>query len=282
MPWAQSPFGRKLLQAIIDHYIRHGDVQTVAMLCCAFGFKSDSQNLFRRKTRSESGSRLLRWALKPGESPYHTIHPGDTSLDGWNVAGLKQNRSNSWSESLDDFRLPSVSHGPSAASHIAMSSIFAPTTSINPNGSANDAVATSGDEARDRDSRLLDPKLNVLYDNFRRCYADILYRWRLFKSRVLVLKYLSVPQDLHRGVDFVTECLPCRQTVRGPQCTLCKRLCMHCVICRIAVKGSASFCLICGHGGHSLHMAQWFAEETVCPTGCGCNCRLENASVFAP
>ncbi len=52
-----------------------------------------------------------------------------------------------------------------------------------------------------------------------------------------VLKYLSVPQDLHRGVDFVTECLPCRQTVRGPQCTLCKRLCMHCVICRIAVKG---------------------------------------------
>ena len=72
---------------------------------------------------------------------------------------------------------------------LLVSSIFAPTTSINPNGSANDAVATSGDEARDRDSRLLDPKLNVLYDNFRRCYADILYRWRLFKSRVLVLLF---------------------------------------------------------------------------------------------
>ena len=51
--------------------------------------------------------------VKPGESPYHTIHPGDTTHDGWNMIGLKQNRSNSWSESLDDFRLvgPS-SNGP--------------------------------------------------------------------------------------------------------------------------------------------------------------------------
>merc|ERR1712071_641474 len=54
----------------------------------------------------------------------------------------------------------------------------------------------------------------------------------------LVLKYLSVPLEPHRGVEFVSECYPCRQTVRGPQCMLCKRLCMHCSICRIVVKGS--------------------------------------------
>lgn len=43
--------------------------------------------------------------IKPGESPYHTIHPGDTILDSWNaLSGLKQIRSNSWSDSLDDFR----------------------------------------------------------------------------------------------------------------------------------------------------------------------------------
>ena len=40
----------------IDHYVKQGDIQTVAMLCCAFGFKSDSQNLMKRKNRSESGS----------------------------------------------------------------------------------------------------------------------------------------------------------------------------------------------------------------------------------
>lgn len=116
------------------------------------------------------------------------------------------------------------------------------------------------------------------------------------------MKYLSTPSDPHRGVDFVTECLPCRQTVRGPQCTLCKRLLLNCVICRVVVKGqlriskaqrilsifpsahfsgSASFCLVCGHGGHSLHIAHWFAEEDTCPTGCGCNCLFENTTVFS-
>ena len=52
---------------------------------------------------------------QPGESPYHTIHPGDTTLESWNVS--KQTRSNSWSDSLagfaDDFRpgINSVSSG---------------------------------------------------------------------------------------------------------------------------------------------------------------------------
>jgi hypothetical protein len=41
----------------IDHYVKLRDIQTVAMLCCAFGYKCDSQETFRRKTtRSESGS----------------------------------------------------------------------------------------------------------------------------------------------------------------------------------------------------------------------------------
>ena len=36
--------------------------------------------------------------------------------------------------------------------------------------------------------------------------------------------------------------------------------------------GSSSFCLVCGHGGHALHMMEWFKRESVCPTGCGCMC----------
>ena len=60
--------------------------------------------------------------VQPGESPYHTIHPGDTSLDGWNVTGLKQNRSNSWSESLDDFRLAISNHGSNAPSNMPLAS----------------------------------------------------------------------------------------------------------------------------------------------------------------
>ncbi|XP_046440628.1 GATOR complex protein WDR59-like isoform X2 [Daphnia pulex] len=277
-PWAQNPFGRKLLHAIIDHYVKLRDIQTVAMLCCAFGYKCDSQETFRRKTtRSESGSRNLRWGLKPGESPYHTIHPGDTTLDSWNV--LKQIRSNSWSDSLDDFRLatPGINSVPSGRP-LPIASIFLPhsvTSVVSVNGT------DGSEEYKDKDFRLLDPKFNGLFDNYRRCYADILYRWGLLEARVLVLKYLSTPIDPHRGVDFVTECVPCRTTVRGPQCTLCKRLLLNCVICRVVVKGSASFCLVCGHGGHGRCMSHWFTEEDECPTGCGCNCLLENNTVFS-
>ncbi|KAI9557296.1 hypothetical protein GHT06_017122 [Daphnia sinensis] len=279
-PWAQSPFGRKLLHAIIDHYVKLRDIQTVAMLCCAFGYKCESQDVFRRKTtRSESGSRNLRWGLKPGDSPYHTIHPGDTTLDGWNlVTGLKQIRSNSWSDSLDDFRLGNPGMNPiSNGRPLPVTSIFLP----HPTTSASSSNGIEGsEECRDKDLRLLDPKFNGLFDNYRRCYADILYRWGLLEARVLVLKYLSSPIDPHRGVDFVTECIPCRTTVRGPQCTLCKRLLLNCVICRVVVKGSASFCLVCGHGGHGRCMAHWFAEENECPSGCACNCLLENNTVF--
>ena len=28
----------------------------------------------------------------------------------------------------------------------------------------------------------------------------------------------------------------------------------------------------CGHGGHTLHLAEWFVVEDECPTGCGCRC----------
>ena len=29
-------------------------------------------------------------------------------------------------------------------------------------------------------------------------------------------------------------------------------------------------------GGHLDHMIQWFEKQSVCPTGCGCMCKLEN------
>lgn len=48
----------------------------------------------------------MQWKkFQPGNSPYHTIHPADTNLEGWNFQNLKQHRSNSWSESLDDLKV---------------------------------------------------------------------------------------------------------------------------------------------------------------------------------
>jgi hypothetical protein len=44
--------------------------------------------------------------------------------------------------------------------------------------------------------------------------------------------------------------------------------------------GLSNFCMVCGHGGHSDHMISWFETETVCPTGCGCSCMVETASML--
>lgn len=41
-------------------------------------------------------------------------------------------------------------------------------------------------------------------------------------------------------------------------------------------SGPSNFCIVCGHGGHTYHLASWFKNETVCPTGCGCYCLQEN------
>jgi len=57
---------------------------------------------------------LFNIFLQPGGSPYHTIHLADTTLEGWNFQNLKQHRSNSWSESLDDLKVIQDTFGDSA------------------------------------------------------------------------------------------------------------------------------------------------------------------------
>ena len=46
---------------------------------------------------------------QPGESPYHTVHPTESrrhpTLEGLGVNVSRQNRSNSWSDVLDESRL---------------------------------------------------------------------------------------------------------------------------------------------------------------------------------
>ncbi|XP_023233650.1 GATOR complex protein WDR59-like isoform X1 [Centruroides sculpturatus] len=65
-PWAQNSFGRKMLQSIIEHYIRHYDVQTAAMLCCMFGKRNDD-NPYNKRTVTDTGSGSQhsgKWWLK--------------------------------------------------------------------------------------------------------------------------------------------------------------------------------------------------------------------------
>lgn len=43
-------------------------------------------------------------------------------------------------------------------------------------------------------------------------------------------------------------------------------------MCQLSVRGQSMFCLACGHGGHTMHVQEWFSLHNVCPSGCGCRC----------
>ena len=59
-------------------------------------------------------------------------------------------------------------------------------------------------------------------------------KWNLMLQ---VLKYMSTPAEVHRGVEFYSECQYCNNKVRGASCLLCKRLVLQCSICNLSVRG---------------------------------------------
>lgn len=239
-PWHLHPFGQNLIHSLIQHYAKQSDIQMAGMLSCAFSYRSENPDVAQTRISSKSIN------ISPGGSPYHTIHLADTTLEGWNFQNLKQHRSNSWSDSLDDLKLIQDTFGDSVKS-----------------------------------IRLLDEKYTTLYDGYKKAYAEVLHRWRLLDARAQVLKHVSTtPLDTHKGVEFQSECQLCGKVSRGPQCMNCKRLALECVICHISVRGPSNFCIFCGHGGHTQHLATWFATKTLCPTGCGCYCLQESSTLL--
>ncbi|XP_064109399.1 GATOR2 complex protein WDR59-like isoform X3 [Macrobrachium nipponense] len=255
-PWCHHPFARKLVDSLLSHYLKLNDVQTATMLSCVFGTKAEAQNVaYPRKNRTESNSQHLldRLLRKTGGSPYNTIHGINTSLDGWDLCMVRHNRSNS-EGSLSDAARPSQ--------EVDLPALEA-TDTLNKNT-----------------SNLLDAGRSHQYNEMRRAYADILYRWGLLEQRAMVLKYLQTSPTVHKGVEFQTDCVHCGQSAKGPQCLYCRRFSFTCSICHIALKGTSNFCVVCGHGGHTYHLLDWFRDHNECPTGCGCDCIKEMDSLF--
>ena len=122
---------------------------------------------------------------------------------------------------------------------------------------------------------LLDVQLKNKYDQYRNYYADILYRWGLLDKRNEVLKYTKQFHQPKADVNFSILCSKCSRQLSGDNniCINCKTYGFYCTFCHLPVKGMSSICLQCNHGGHIHHMTKWFATSSLCPTGCGCECR---------
>ncbi|XP_075181564.1 GATOR2 complex protein WDR59 [Anomaloglossus baeobatrachus] len=251
-PWARHPFGRQLLESLLAHYCHLHDVQTLAMLCSVFDASLQLQSSALSSCHPfPSRSTHSRYpSFTSSGSGSSTSDPGFSNSGGWSIGCPDADHAVPWGDaSPDDYRYSNLSY-------------------VDPRERER--------EQHDKNKRILDPANAQQFDDFKKCYGEILYRWGLQEKRAEVLKFVSCPPEPHRGIEFGVYCSHCRSEVRGTQCAICKGFTFQCAICHVAVRGSSNFCLSCGHGGHTAHMLEWFSSQEVCPTGCGCHCLLES------
>lgn len=259
-PWAQHPFGRKLIKSLFDHYMSLYDIQTLAMLSCMLWTKSIAQLV----NQPAISPRPEKENLPPNNE--YSIMERASSPDDWNdlcLAGspisqknwinhsdnaMNLRRSNSWSDSYEGYRFNEI---------------------------GKEQKVMERDE-HTKSCCLLDPNLSHQYENYKKSYSNLLHQWQLFNKSAEVQKHMAVLPEAKEALEFKAICNYCHRETKGPQCDYCHKIALLCTVCQIGVRGSASFCLACGHGGHTLHMAEWFTSYTQCPSGCGCSCIDDN------
>lgn len=111
-------------------------------------------------------------------------------------------------------------------------------------------------------------------------YIDLLSKFQLWNvmAQVINLSPLSNINSINQTSTTVfTSCGLCQRPMNGRVawlCDRCKTKPAECSICHGVVSGLMVWCQGCYHGGHILHMSDWFAEKDYCPTGCGHMCEL--------
>lgn len=111
-------------------------------------------------------------------------------------------------------------------------------------------------------------------------YIDLLSKFQLWNVMAQVIN-LSPLQNINSinqtSTTIYTTCGSCNRPLNGKVswiCDRCKTKPSQCSVCHGVVAGLMAWCQGCYHGGHLIHMSQWFSENDYCPTGCGHICEL--------
>lgn len=111
-------------------------------------------------------------------------------------------------------------------------------------------------------------------------YIDLLSKFQLWNVMAQVIN-LSPLQNINSinqtSTTIYTTCGSCNRPLNGKVswiCDRCKTKPSQCSVCHGVVAGLMAWCQGCYHGGHLIHMNQWFSENDYCPTGCGHLCEL--------
>jgi WD40 repeat protein len=215
-PWTMHPFGSKLIQSLIDHYVYNcRDVQTAAMLVWTFS----SPKLGRPKqdcTKDKSGSLSMNSkksmydtvssncsnqpSANPSNKQFGNGQQADAISDEWNFVNGPETHlySNSWSNSTNNCELQLLESSSNDQNATTMAT-FKTSTAITSN---YDERATTNSARGDDHDRIDDssrfPKLNILSperslqnDLIMHVYAELLYRLNLLNQRAMVVKNIG-------------------------------------------------------------------------------------------
>lgn len=116
--------------------------------------------------------------------------------------------------------------------------------------------------------------------------VEFLARSRQFQDRAFFIKNCAIEEIRQLShIALSINCAHCftlldahasgEKRKWSASCPKCQRLKAVCAVCGQQCAGLWSTCQICGHGGHIHHLHEWFTSNTLCPAGCGHQCRME-------
>lgn len=292
-PWTMHPFGSKLIQSLIDHYVNNcRDVQTAAMLVWTFSSPKLGRSYQSQQQRLKQAGLVADSDATTSDGQQQRLGSNATIehiSDEWSVVvgprngatGATTLYSSSWSNSNSNSTMHQALGGSTGAG-------------LGPKqAGAADSAGGGGGGGGDNTSypklNILDPMKSLQNDLIMHVYAELLYRLNLLNQRAMLLKnvgsdsaYSELFATRQATIESPDEKLPkltiqcsnpaCRTKCQSVQCSKCKSFSLSCSICRLPVRGSCSVCLKCQHGGHVNHFSSWFSIYDFCPTGCGCKC----------
>ncbi|XP_015908110.1 GATOR2 complex protein WDR24 isoform X2 [Parasteatoda tepidariorum] len=115
-----------------------------------------------------------------------------------------------------------------------------------------------------------------LQEQWFQSYLELLSRFKLWNisNEVIALSSLPAINSLNQQSTIVNSiCGKCGKFMNsvGWYCDNCKETNV-CSVCHQLVRGIFVWCQGCAHGGHLLHIQEWFQKNKKCPVGCGHLC----------
>jgi hypothetical protein len=192
LPWPLHPFGRHLVLNIVRHYEQMRDVQTLAMISCVLEL---------------AFTHLAASVESPAAPESEPAQPSRVSATNTPTVKMSSTTSSLIADYFSFFtqKQPSPkpkSHNNNNNNNSTNTTNTAPPSQYNSMSQLPEVSKLSPSPRVPSKSSwsLLEPSNTSAYHQYRKMYADVLYRWGLLNARASVLKYVEEASETHQGI----------------------------------------------------------------------------------